>query len=109
MEKQEFLDRCSTAFDAWYISEVSLQVMELAIELAMRSGSTDIHQREIASETEEKLMKIADGRELANFRELYNSLSFACLLNHSCEKCAKDKNAWHTRRCIWHGNEDINF
>ena len=113
MNKQEFLDRCSTAFDAWYISDTWLKVMELAIELAMRWISKDLHQNIIASEVEEKIQKIANGRELANFTELYNWLQFASLLNHPCEKCAKDKDKWHTRGCIWHNNYseiiDINF
>jgi hypothetical protein len=110
MNKQDFLDRCSTAYDAWYINSDSLLVLELALELTMRWISRDLHQNQIASEIDEKLMKIAKGRELANFRELYEALQFWTLLNHSCQKCATNKEKWHTRWCNWHNdNFNTNF
>ena len=46
---------------------------------------------------EERKRTDAYARTLAADVDGYNTIKLFALLNHHCQKCAEDKNAWHTR------------
>ena len=70
MTKNEFLARCSTAYDMGLIDRMAISEFE---------------------RTNEGLST------LASDRQGYALQQFAAILAHPCQKCAEDVNAWHTR------------
>ena len=89
--KKDFIARCETAYDCWYI------VPEMLIKAVEYTNRVQWWQMKIASEIMIDIEQTANQRKLANFTELYKCYEFVSLLSHHCQKCATDKTAWHTR------------
>lgn len=94
MTKQEFLDRCSTAWDAGYISEDVLVTIRNFHEITAREYGNQYDISKFIREYEEQRM---GDRSLASDSVAYKGTRFLYLLTHPCQLCATDKSAWHTR------------
>lgn len=105
MTKKEFLKRCELIYD-----------MNLHKSAAFLRNATDTYLRlrsvyarypeyfdEIGKDHQgcisiENLNFFLDkNRILASDSEAYKANHLANILNHPCQKCAEDKNSWHTR------------
>lgn len=94
MTKDKFLERCSTARDAWYINEDSLLFLRESIEYVTRKQWWQEHYLD---DIRESIMKLSDWKTLANDPIGNKAFNLWYLLCHPCDKCALDKNARHTR------------
>lgn len=92
MNKKEFIERCETAYECWYFDNVNMLLKAVEYTNRVQGG-----QMKLASEIMIDIEEIANQRKLAGFKELYSCYELVNLLAHPCQKCATDKNAWHTR------------
>lgn len=114
--KEQFLKRCATAWDAGYVDLWGLKRARNSLDLVMRlkaayvgfnrdSSGNDLiaeigvegHQGEMAISSLVNEIEIAPKKKLACDTEAYQAIQFVSLLTHPCQKCAEDKDAWHTR------------
>jgi hypothetical protein len=114
--KEEFLKRCSAAWDAGYVNRWGLVRARNALDLVMRLKASYERVNRIGSGNDvigEIGVSGAQGdwaidallnevnteskKKLAGDTEAYNSIQLLACLAHPCQICAEDKDAWHTR------------
>ena len=99
--KEEFLARCSNAYDAGLIDMNRLTLMAQWLDVMMRlehswlsNGQTQM--RYVLDFMDMERTRLG-GRSLANDTEGYSLIQLGAILGHHCQKCATDKDAWWTR------------
>lgn len=108
MTKEQFLKRCETIYDKGYFKNRNISSMlrhsadtfmrlrsVYANNPAMFEEINKGHQGNIACDALE--YNLDTKRTLANDNDLYEALNIACILDHPCQFCAEDPEAWHTR------------
>ena len=99
LTKEQLLKRCEVAIDMGLLREDVLRHTLNCCDAIMRcrAGKDGCeHQMVYFDRFMEAENKRTD-RVLANDRLAYNGIELLSLLAHPCQKCAEDKNAWHTR------------
>jgi hypothetical protein len=98
MNKEDFLKRCETLYAMGLADEEVLNLASSWVDAIMRleGGQLDNFANFLAEE--KKRTGNFNGRQtLANDSLGYKIINLIAVLNHPCQKCAEDKNAWHTR------------
>lgn len=96
MTREEFLARCANAFDAGLCTPEHIQLMDRWLDFVMRfeGGQMDF----VAQFIEAEYRRLGHfTRTLANDATGYALIQFAAILNHHCQTCATDPQAWWTR------------
>ena len=96
MTKEQFLKRCETAWNMGLAKPPLLQLMYNWCDAIMRYEGNQMHYFHDFFENEKSRTKDFT-KTLANDTEGYKIIQLTSLLNHPCQKCAEDTNAWHTR------------
>ncbi len=118
MTKEQFLKRCETIYDMGYFNNRDISSMlRLACDTFLRlrccysihkekfDDISKLHQGSIA--VDNISMFLDEEKLLASDNDVYNAMQLACVIDHPCQKCAEDKNAWHTRYAFCHHEKVI--
>ena len=108
LTKEQFLKRCATAYDIGLVTTESLKLLELWVDNWMRlehsflgNGQTQMSTVLFFLESEKQRLQQTPNSvhlsTLASDSGGYTIVKLTALLGHSCQTCAEDKNAWHTR------------
>ena len=110
MTKKDFLKRCETLWEMGFFKDRKIsQSLRAACDAFLRLR--DVYARhgdwfenikrdtqgEIAIDNLTNFHSFDKTKTLANDDIAYNALYAASVLDHLCQACAEDKNAWHTR------------
>jgi len=98
MTKEEFLNRCATAWEAGLITPETLRLLESWADSVMRleGGQINFWSQFIEAERR-RTDSFHPSRTLANDHTGYKIIQLVSVFTHPCQKCAEDPNAWHTR------------
>jgi hypothetical protein len=121
MTKEEFLARCANAYDMGLVTPERMSMMERWLDVVMREGHSRLcagrnlqaqwnDVREFWVREEARLNRKTDETfgsseatfTLANDADGYAIIVLAAILGNSCQQCAVDPQAWHTRGCMGH-------
>lgn len=100
LTKEEIVDRVATAFDMGLLTRQRLTLMERWLDFVMRFEAgqmmyvvdfLDAEKRRNGPTTNSAI------GNLAGDEDGYALIRLAALLNHKCQQCAEDHEAWHTR------------
>ena len=85
-------------FEMGLITDETVKILERWCDAMMRleGGQLRIFLDILAGESE-RTNGFHSHSTLANDRDGYKVIQIAAILNHPCQKCAEDKDAWHTR------------
>jgi len=103
MTKDEWLKRCSLAYEMGLIGKdrTSSNFLTKVIDALIRfeGGQRNQHQNKYWEEfVKEEKKRTRDWTVvLTSDQLLYSLLIFAHILDHPCQKCGVDPQAWHTR------------
>lgn len=97
MTREEFLARCANAWDAGLIRAETLTLLDRWIDFVMRLEGGQMNYVADFLAMEKKRHGYYPNRTLANDADGYALMNFAAILNHKCQLCATDRNAWWTR------------
>lgn len=106
MTKKEFLKRCEVLYNKGYFNDRNLSsLMAHWLDFVMRfehTFFTTMGQGQGSYvwdflERERERIGIVNPQTLANDKEGAALQEIAAILDHPCQSCAEDKNAWHTR------------
>lgn len=96
--KRDFLKRCETIYDMGLADQDNFKHIEKIFDGLMRLVG---HQPEYFYKMLESEYKRTDAFSnrylLANDKLGMNCINLLAVLTHPCQKCAEDKDAWHTR------------
>jgi len=109
MTKKQWLARCEMIYELGMVDNLILAknatdyfirhkhyILNKNKDLSENSVAN--HQENIAQETMNDDIKRTK-KTLASDTELYQALEALSIMTKSCQECATDKNAWHTRNC----------
>ncbi len=103
LTKTEWFARCETIFDMGLLTAERIKLLERWLDFVLRYegvhfGETGQH-RHLAdfNEMEQHRIRTNNGLVLASDADGYALIRAAAILAHPCQKCAVDRNAWHTR------------
>lgn len=95
LTKEQWLKRCETIYDC---IDGDLNLLDRAIDAIMRlEGGQMGYWAEFMQEEYKRTERFHEARTLANDKDLYNLLQLTAILNHPCQQCAEDSQAWWTR------------
>lgn len=98
MTKQEFLDRCATAYDMGLCSDEIIHHIERVYDALHRLEGGQFHYFYDYLEAEaNRTQRFSDHMSLANDTLGYDGIRLLAIMTHPCQVCATDKDAWHTR------------
>jgi len=108
LTKDEFLARCSTAYDIGLVTTESLKLLELWVDNMMRLehsflGSGQTQMSTVLSFFEDEKRRLQQTPNSVHVSTLaadsggYTLIKLTALLGHHCQICAVDPGAWHTR------------
>lgn len=98
MNKREWLKRCETAYDMGLVTHENLCCLLNFTDIVMRLEGGQMGTFFMLMENEgTRTNQFHPRKTLANDDAGYAAHTLAALLNHPCQKCAEDKEAWHTR------------
>lgn len=98
--KDQLLKRFETCIDKGLCQPHLLALMERWLDFVIRFEGGQISDVARFLQEEHKrhaLYGPKDAMTLANDKDGYCLIQLAAILNHPCQKCAEDPNAWHTR------------
>lgn len=97
LTRQQFLERCATAYDTGRAAPEVLQVLERWADMVMRleGGQMDIFFDLLSAEKERTNSFLV---KLANDADGYRAIEFMATLRNPCHACSTDRNnIWVTR------------
>lgn len=103
MTKADFLKRCETVYDSGLATPSLMRLLCDWLDALMRYEHTQFscgqsQGRDWLDFLNREFERTGQGRStLAGDAEGYALQRFAAILWHPCQKCAEDKEAWHTR------------
>ncbi len=98
MKKQEFLKRCETIYDMGLATDEVLSLLSRWTDAMLRLQGGQIDSFISTMEEErQRTNRFSGGETLANDVVGYKVIQLCAVFKHNCQKCAEDKNAWHTR------------
>lgn len=115
MNKEQFLKRCETIWNSGLVNEELFSMLRSSTEVygrlrhvykyaPERFKEIEGHEYNNSSENIQGEIAIREliGHQDGLFGQLagdkaYQLTQMASILAHPCQKCAEDKNAWHTR------------
>jgi hypothetical protein len=103
MTKTEFLKRCETIYELGFAKRDLFALMRTWLDAILRyepgNFNGDTLQLTVFNDIMEYERKRTKNftKTLAGDKEGYTLIQIASILAHPCQKCAEDKNAWHTR------------
>lgn len=111
MTKKEWMKRAETIFEMGLIKSDLLSLLRSALEAFVRLRSVYANHPEMFDEIKKEYQGEIAINELTQYDTLhyldkkkvlandraYNALRITAVIDHPCQKCAEDKNAWHTR------------
>jgi hypothetical protein len=113
MTKEDFLKRCETVYDKGLAQPSVLSLLNLWADFVLRYEHTmfshgqsqgqyvwDFMERE-----RERLGGASCPYTLASDNDGYAIVQLAAILSHPCQKCAEDRDAWHTRTAFCNHKE----
>jgi hypothetical protein len=104
--KEEFLKRCETIYEMGFVSRDTFTLMSRWLEAINRYEQGYFNNDLVQMQIFEGIMSWEKKRTknftktLAGDAEGYSLIKIAAVLCHPCQKCAEDKNAWHTRQAF---------
>ena len=97
------------AWDLKLINEKSIAILYRWIDAIMRLEGGQIHYWVDFLEAEKsRTLNFAGYKTLANDKEGYEAVHFTAILQHPCQKCAIDPEAWHTRFAFCNHKDELN-
>lgn len=100
MTEEQFIERCRTAYRkfGWpQLTQTLHHAAEMTDALLSLEGGQVKDFVEYMSAASRRTEGFSPSRTLASDRYGYNVIQFLALLNHPCQQCAVDTDAWHTR------------
>ena len=103
MTHDEFMARCETIWAKGHAKPELFRLMRDWLDALMRYEHTQFSHGQSQGKDWLEFLNIEFDRTergrntLANDRDGYALQEIAAILSHPCQKCAEDKNAWHTR------------
>ena len=98
MNKENFIKRCETLYAMGLADEEVLNLASRWVDAIMRLEGGQLHYfTDFLSEEKKRTENFSGRQTLANDNLGYKVINLIAVLNHPCQKCAEDKNAWHTR------------
>lgn len=98
MTKQQFLKRCETIYDLGLADSDTLKLLERWADIVMRFEGGQIWALvDFLQKESERTQRFGNHSILAGDTQGYKIIQIAAILTHPCQKCAEDKDAWHTR------------
>lgn len=95
LTKEQWLKRCETIYDCL---DCDLSLLLKAIDSLMRlEGGQTGYWVEFMESERVRTNDFSAHRVLAGDKDLYNLLQMLSILDHPCQQCAEDKDAWWTR------------
>ena len=101
MNKEQFLKRCETIYNAGLATPERLRLLDKWIDGVMRfeGGQMNYVADFIASESQ-RTAHFHPCECLANDADGYALVQLSAILNHPCQQCAEDSKAWWTRSAL---------
>ena len=96
ISKEDFLKRCEMIYDLGLVNRETLAIMRNWCDAIMRYEGNQMTTFQHLIEYDKKRTKDFT-KTLASDVIGYKVIQMTYLLAHPCQKCAEDKNAWHTR------------
>ena|SRR3990167_1370317 len=98
MTKEQFLKRCETAWEAGLASPEVLRLLEEWVDSVMQleGGQMSIWSQFLEAERR-RTHGFHSSATLANDAAGHQVIQLAALLNHPCQACSEDPDAWWTR------------
>lgn len=119
LTKEKWLARCANAFDMGLVTRERMHLLDMWVDTALRAGAVACGVRQqceyLVDFMEAERRRLSDGaafpHTLASDVDGYSLVRLAAIFSHPCQKCAEDRNAWHTRSafCEHNGTSDTNF
>jgi hypothetical protein len=98
MTKQEFLDRCATAYDMGLCSDKIIRHISKAYDALHRLEGDQFHYFvDYLVDERQRTDHFSNHKQLANDQLGYDGIRLLAIFTHHCQICATDKDAWHTR------------
>jgi hypothetical protein len=108
LTKEEFLKRCETIWDNGLVKRDVFKLLRQASEAFTRLRYVYKHHPDffnliqVEYQGDIAISELISDETDSMFGELagdmaYDTVKLASILGHPCQKCAEDKNAWHTR------------
>lgn len=98
MTKKDFMARIENAWDMGYISPEILNHIQKAYDALHRlQGDQFRYFFDFLEAEAERMQHFSNHMQLANDKLGYQGVYLLAILNHHCQICATDKDAWHTR------------
>lgn len=98
MDKENFLKRCNALWDMNLINPETLKLLYDWVDVVMRVEGGQWHNFiDFMMQEKKRTENFSRHKTLANDKLGYDIVQITSVLNHPCQKCAEDVNAWHTR------------
>lgn len=98
LTKEQFLARCATAYDMGHIRPETITLLNKWLDFVLRfEGGQVSYVADFLEEEKRRTNWFGPGRTLAGDADGYALVYFAAILGHPCQKCAEDREQWHTR------------
>ena len=113
--REDFLKRCETVYEKGFANRKLFALMQNWIDFVMRFEHTMFSNGQTFGsiildfiDREKYHLEKSNNKTLANDEIAYAMLQVAAILSHPCQKCAEDKDAWHTRTsfCLHENNKN---
>ena len=98
LTKKDFLKRCETIYDCGLVKDDVLRLSSQWADamLRLQGGQLD-YFIDIMEQERKRTNRFSSSETLANDPVGYRVIQLNAILTHPCQKCAEDKEAWHTR------------
>lgn len=107
MTKKEFLARMANAYDMHLCTPEVLHLASKWTDGVMRLEGGQYHYWcDLMEDEAVRTQRFANNKVLANDEVGYKVIQLMAILNHHCQKCAVDPQAWHTRGAFCNHKED---
>jgi hypothetical protein len=115
LTKEQWMARCSSAYDAGLTRMSVLRLMTRWSDLVMRinhtlfsiGGQSQGDMVWEALDWERRRLREKGNYTLASDADGYGVNKLASLLSNACQQCAEDPRAWHTRACHGHHSPPV--
>jgi len=95
LTKEQFLKRCETIYDLGFARKKILSLLYEWVDAVLRLEGSQVHYW-IDFLVKEKARTKNFSNVLARDKE-YALCCLTAILDHPCQQCAEDRDAWHTR------------
>lgn len=100
MTKDELLARVANAYDCGLLTPERLRLLDRWLDFVLRfEGGQMNYAVEFLADERKRLDNFGHGRTLAGDADGYALIQLSAILNHKCQKCATNPDAWWTRGC----------